>query len=78
VPPQRIHVPEHRTEKVECGESVYCGVLTHDRRRKVVRVFLNASPSKEDEFVLMHQVPLEARTVIERSLDHLEELYFPA
>ena len=75
-PAKHIPVPEHRGQPITADESVYVGVLTANRERKVVRTFINAGPCGEEE-VSMHDVPESLRPLLIRNLDHLEELYFP-
>lgn len=75
-PAQHIHVPEHRTEPVHCGESVYIGVLTSTKKRKVLRTFDNAAPG-HDEAVMPADVPLEVQRILDRGFERLEQLYFP-
>lgn len=75
-PARSIPVPEHRTEPVLVGDSQYVGVLTNERKRRVIRLFRNATLSHKDEFVAPADIPADVRGVIDERLDHLDEIYF--
>lgn len=75
-PGEYVHVPEHRTERVTCGDFSYVGVLYETGQRKVFRSLSDqVGNGGEEEMPAMHEVPEMARNALVKGLERLEELY---